>query len=113
MSGGRPIRPPPSLLFRRVRALALLVALVLVATAGVQLVKRSGWERSPRRSSSTGTEATEPAPPTSEAAAAALAQSAADRNAKVPGRMLIVVGDLDTGVSARTAPGRRSSGPAW
>lgn len=107
MSGGRQHHPLPSLLFRRVRALALLVALILAVTGGVNLI-RFGVAAAAEDAVAGDPVAAQPPPPTSETAIAALAQSTQQRTADVPGRMSIVITDLDTGVSAAYG-----SGPAF
>lgn len=100
MPGGRPTRPLPSLFFRRVRALILLVLVISLPWGGIHLLVN----RSPEQAS-TGTPAKvetapAPGPPTSASAAAQMGQTVGERTAGVAGRTSVLVTDLGTGVTA-------------
>ena len=99
MSGGRPHRPLPSLRFRRIRALALLVVLVTVIWMSIHLVKGGPADASAGGSGEQSQPAAPP-PPTSESATAQLNETLAQRGAGVRGRMSVAVTDLGTGVTA-------------
>jgi beta-lactamase class A len=100
MTGGRPHRPLPSLRFRRIRALILLVVLITVISFSVHLA-RGGPAALADGSSDQPAGAQPAAPaPTSESAAAELGLTLAQRNTGVRGRLSVAVTDLGTGVSA-------------
>ncbi len=102
MPGGPPTRPYPSLLFRRVRALVLLVVLICLVSLSVHLVKAGAGSIAAARAAKQVEQAAAaaPPPPTSESATAALTQAIGVRNQGVRGRLALAVTDLDTGVSA-------------
>jgi beta-lactamase class A len=110
MPGGRPTRPLPSLRFRRLRALALLVALITLPVLGVHLFKTSRADASPPAPVSaqqprTNRSQTPPAePPTATSAAAAVAQAVTQRNIGVRGNLSIAIVDLGTGITATSGP---------
>jgi len=90
----------PSLLFRRVRALVLLIALVMLIWGCVRLI---GWAAStaqnPAPAVGRGETGAAP-PPTSEAATTALADSVDARTQGIKGRTAVATLDLNTGVTA-------------
>lgn len=99
MPGGRPTRPLPSLRFRRIRALILLVVVIAVPWLGVRAVTTAPSEAAPVRAVAELDPVTAPAP-TSATASARLSETSARRNATVAGRMVVSVTDLGTGVTA-------------
>ena len=94
-----PSRPLPSLTFRRIRALALLVALILLITGIVNLVQ-AGIDRFSTTAPAAEVAPAPLPPPTSESATAQLTEAVAHRNAGARGRLAVIVSDLDTGVTA-------------
>ncbi|GAA3615996.1 serine hydrolase [Microlunatus ginsengisoli] len=92
-------RPMPSLRFRRVRALVLLVAVVLLVWGGVRLI---GWVASDAGGPGSG-RADVPPPPTSQSASAALVDVVAARTQGIKGDTAVGVLDLGTGVTATYA----------
>lgn len=98
MPGGRTPRPLPSLRFRRIRSLVLLVGVITIGWAGVHAV-RSGDDAAAAQSQVAADPAPSP-PPTAESAAAALVDTVGRRTAGVAGRTSVSVTDLSTGVSA-------------
>jgi beta-lactamase class A len=107
MPGGRPTRPLPSLRFRRLRALALLVTVISVPALGVHLIKVGRADASqPAPVSAQQPRANQPPhePPSSASAADALAQTVEQRNAGVSGHLSVAVADLDTGVTGTYGP---------
>jgi beta-lactamase class A len=113
MPGGRPTRPLPSLRFRRLRALALLVALITIPALGVHLFKTGRADASapapvtaqqPQVSQSQAPPSPPPEPPTLASAAAGVAQAVDQRNAGVRGNLSIAITDLSTGITATSGP---------
>lgn len=96
MPAARTRRPLPSLRFRRIRALALLVALITVPSVTVHAVKSNLADAAPVASASVA-----PAPPDPAIEAAAALQQTIDTQNGDPARHLaLVVSDLDTGQTA-------------
>jgi beta-lactamase class A len=111
MPGGRPTRQLPSLRFRRLRALALLVALISVPALGVHLVKTGRADASPPAPMSVqqprANQSQEPPPaepPTADSAAAAVARAVSQRNAGVRGNLSVAIVDVGTGITATAGP---------
>lgn len=93
MTGRRPSRPYPSLLFRRLRALTLLAVLVALVTAGVHLVR--GGPDDGEAAVAPVVVASRPPPPTPEQTVAAAVRSWQSGK----GRLALAVTDLSTGSS--------------
>src|SRR6478672_7515925 len=93
-------RPMPSLLFRRLRALILLVALITLVCGCVRLI---GWAVSDHGDPSTADDVAAAPPPTSESATEDLANAVDRRTEGVGGRVSVAVLDLDTRVTAAFA----------
>jgi beta-lactamase class A len=100
MPGGPPPRPLPSLRFRRIRALLLLVVLITVPATVVHLAKSGMADASARDPGKRSQAAAPPPAPTSESAVAELSQVLPQRNAGFRERLSVAVTDLGTGASA-------------
>jgi hypothetical protein len=88
----------PSLLFRRIRALVLLIALITLIWGCVRLI---GWAASSGDDSAQTTQQSKAAPPpTSESAANVLAASVEARTQGIRGDTAVATLDLDSGVTA-------------
>jgi hypothetical protein len=95
----RPV-PMPSLRFRRIRALVLLIALIILIWGCVRLI---GWAASSDDGSAQTPEQGKAAaapPPTAESASNALAASVEARTQGIKGDTAVATLDLDTGVTA-------------
>jgi hypothetical protein len=90
----------PSLLFRRVRALVLLLALIVLVWGGVRLI---GWAVFDHGEPPTAEDVAAPPPPTSESATAELATAVDRRTEGIGGRVSVAALDLDTRVTATFA----------
>jgi beta-lactamase class A len=99
MSTGQLSRPLPSLTFRRVRALALLAALICLISGVVNLVQAGVRYVTAGESQQQVAPAPSP-PPTSASATSQLSEAVARRNRGANGRLSVMVSDLDTGVTA-------------
>jgi beta-lactamase class A len=96
MSTGQLSRPLPSLTFRRIRALALLIALICLVSGVVNLVQAGIGHFAADEPN----QQVAPPPPTSASATSQLNEAVARRNRGANGRLSVMVTDLDTGVSA-------------
>lgn len=100
MPGSPRTRQQPSLRFRRLRALTLLIVTITIASLTVHLVRTSAAEvstahLSARLANSLGTRA-----PSATAAAAAMNDKVGNPAEAARGRMSVLVADLSTGVTA-------------
>ncbi|HET9648400.1 MAG TPA: serine hydrolase, partial [Microlunatus sp.] len=95
----RPRSPQPSLRFRRIRALVLLLAVVLLVWGMVRLV---GWAFSDHDATGLA-DPVVPPPVTSESATEDLANAVASRTEGIGGRAAVAVLDLDARITATYA----------